>query len=217
MKKTLWNKFFIGFINGIAIILPTVVTVWLVHFFVIKVNNAILSPLLRLLAPVGEEHTYFAKGLIFIAVMFLIALIGWGAKIIIIHRVFGWGEDLLLRVPIMGRIYRAVKQISAALLGREGRTIFKQVALIEHPRKGLYSIGFITGTTEGEIKGVLRENRINVFIPTTPNPTSGFFIMVSMEEVKVLKMSVEDGMKLVISGGSVTPDFIKDNAEGLAE
>ncbi len=217
MKKTLWNKFFIGFVNGIAIILPAVVTVWLVHFFVIKVNDAILNPLLKLLAPFGEEHTYFAKALIFISVIFFIALIGWGARVIIINRVFGWGEDLLLRVPIMGRIYRAVKEISSALLG-QGRTIFKQVVLVEHPRKGLYSIGFTTGTTKGEIRTVIEENRINVFIPTTPNPTSGFFIMALKEDIKFLKMSVENGMKLVISGGSVTPqELAEEKAEGLAE
>ena len=180
-------------------------------------NKAILSPVLKLLAPMGVEHVYFAKGLIFIAVVFLIALIGWAAKIIIVHRVFSWGEDILLKVPILGRIYRALKQISSALLGQEGRTIFKQVVLIEHPRRGLYSIGFTTGTTKGEIKSVIQENRVNVFIPTTPNPTSGFYIMALREDVKFLKMSVEDGMKLVISGGSVTPEFIEDNTEGLAD
>jgi len=109
----------------------------------------------------------------------------------------------------MGKIYNAVKQISSAFLG-QGKTIFKQVVLLEYPRKGLYSLGFTTGVTKGELKYVHQKNSVNVFIPTTPNPTSGMFIVVPKDEIRFLKMSVEDGMKLIVSGGAVSPEFTEE-------
>lgn len=206
MKNKIWNNFIIGFINGVAIIAPIAVTIALVRFLVVKINIMILTPLLKVLAPMGVRHAYVAKIIIFVAVIFIIVLVGWAARIIILRRIFNWGELVLIRVPILGRVYNAVKQISSAFLG-QGKTIFKQVVLVEYPRKGLYSIGFTTGTTKGELKGELEKGCINVFVPTTPNPTSGLFIVVPREEIRFLKMSVEDAMKLVISGGSVTPFF----------
>ena len=111
---------------------------------------------------------------------------------------------MVIKVPFMGKIYAASKQIFSAVIG-QGKTIFKQVVLIEYPRKGLYSIGFTTGTAKGEVKEALDANGINVFIPTTPNPTSGMLIIMPRDNIKFLKMSVEEGMKMVVSGGSVSP------------
>ena len=158
----------------------------------------------------GPQRIYIAKALIFFVVLFAVALIGWGAKILVIKRTFLIGERLLLKVPFMGRIYNAAKQIFSAFLG-QGKTIFKQVVLVEYPRKGLYCIGFTTGTVKGEIKESLGQSGINVFIPTTPNPTSGLFLIVPRENIHFLKMTVEDGMKLVISGGSVAPPSQEEN------
>jgi len=212
--KDLWNRIFLGFLNGIVILLPVLITVMIIRFLVVKLNDAVLTPLLKLLSYSGNEipHVYVAKSLIFIFVVAGVVVIGWAARILVIKRFFSWGEKIFLKVPIMGRIYNAVKQISSAFLG-QGKTIFKQVVLIEYPRKGLHSIGFTTGTTKGEVKDVLGKNGINVFVPTTPNPTSGVFIIVSRDEIQFLDMSVEDGMKLVISGGSVAPLYA--GSEGL--
>ncbi len=206
MRKRAWNNFIIGFVNGIVIILPITVTIAVVKFLVVKLNNIVLSPLLKIIIPMGVENVYVAKTLIFIAVIFIITLIGWAARIIIIRRFFSWGEQILIMVPIMGNVYNAVKQISSAVIGH-GKTIFKEVVLVEYPRKGLYSLGFTTGITRGELKGQFEKGAVNVFVPTTPNPTSGLFIVVPQEEVRYLKMSVEDGMKLIISGGFVTPYY----------
>jgi len=215
MKKTVWNKFFIGFFNGVVILMPIIITVILIKFLVIKVNDIVLEPFLRLISAGGADisRVYFAKGLILIGVVFFIAVIGWAARILFINRVFSWGERILIKVPIMGRIYNAVKQISSAFLG-QGKTIFKQVVMVEYPRKGLYSLGFTTGTSKGELRTALGRSGINVFVPTTPNPTSGIFIVVPKEEVRFLKMSVEDGMKLVVSGGSFTPLYMDIKADG---
>ena len=96
---------------------------------------------------------------------------------------------------MFGKIYHAIRQISSAFLG-EGKTIFKQVVLFEYPRKGIYSIGFVTGKASGAVQTKSGEEMITVFLPTTPNPTSGIFLLVPKSELRFLKMSVEEGMKM---------------------
>ncbi len=205
MKKA-FNKLVVYFFNGIVIILPVAVTVALLRFLVSSLNNLVLEPLMRFAAPLAEGlRVYTVKTVIFIAVILVVASIGWGARIIFINRIFTLAERLLLRVPFMGRIYNASKQIFSSLFG-QGKTVFKQVVLVEYPRKGLFSVGFTTGVTKGELHALIG-GAINVFVPTTPNPTSGIFIVVPREDVRFLKMTVEDGMKLIISGGSVSPEY----------
>ena len=205
MRKV-FNKVFVYFLNGIVLLLPVAVTVALIRFLVTSLNNVILEPLLKFFSPLeGVSHVYIAKTTIFLAVILAVASIGWGAKILFINRIFSFGEGVLLRVPVMGRVYNAAKQIFSSLFG-QGKTIFKQVVLIEYPRKGLYSLGFTTGVSKGEIRSIVAGG-VNVFIPTTPNPTSGMFIIVPHEDVYFLKMNVEDGMKMIISGGSVSPGY----------
>jgi len=210
MKKNILNKFFLGFLNGIVILFPVIFTVWIIRFFALKVNDVVLTPFVKLFAAVGlgVQRVYLAKTLIFLMVVLMIAAIGWAARVLFITRIFSLGEKIFLKVPILGKIYNALKQISSAFLG-QGKTIFKQVVMVEYPRKGLYSLGFTTGITKGELKSVLDGNSVNVFVPTTPNPTSGMFIIVPKEEIHFLKMSVEDGMKLIVSGGAVSPGFIE--------
>jgi len=208
--KRFWNRFFIGFVNGMIILLPITITIVIIRFLVIKLNSLLLDPLLRMLS-VGRmeiQRVNLAKSIILVAVVLGIALIGWAARILFVNRFFSWGEKIVIRVPIMGRIYNAIKQISSAFLG-QGKTIFKQVVVVEYPRKGLYSLGFTTGTTKAELRAAVGRSGINVFIPTTPNPTSGMFIVVPKEDICFLKMSVEDGMKLIVSGGSFTPTHIE--------
>ena len=216
--KSIWNKMLIGFINGIVILLPIVVTMALIRFLVIFLNNLILQPLMKFFAPMVESalNVYIAKSIIFVSVILAVMVIGWAAKILFVKRIFSLGERIFIKVPIMGKIYNAAKQIFSAFLGH-GKTVFKQVIVVEYPRKGLYSIGFTTGTTKGEIKELLHTSSINVFIPTTPNPTSGMFIVVPRDEVQFLKMSVEDGMKMIVSGGSVTPPFEVEDVHKLRE
>ncbi|MBD3380428.1 MAG: DUF502 domain-containing protein [Candidatus Omnitrophica bacterium] len=208
MKTRLWNKLLISFLNGMVVILPVMITVLIIQFIVQKLNDIVLTPLLNIFAPMGRQvdHVYLAKAVILAGVIIMVAFIGWGAKILVINRFFSYWESLLIRLPILGRVYRSVKQISSAFIG-QGKTVFKQVVLIEYPRKGLYSLGFTTGTARGEVKDAMRKNGVTVFVPTSPNPTSGMMIIVSREEIRFLDMTVEEGMKMVISGGSVQPDI----------
>jgi len=207
-RKKTGRRFFINFVNGIVLLLPIFVTVGLVRYLILQVNSIILDPIMRLFSPIGGSvlRTYAAKTLIFFIVIFAVALIGWGAKILMVNRIFSLGEKLMLKIPFMGKIYSVAKQIFSAFIG-QGKTIFKQVVLLEYPRKGLYSIGFTTGTAKGEIRESIGGSGVTVFIPTTPNPTSGIFIVIPRENLTFLKMSVEEGMKLVVSGGSLIPPF----------
>ncbi|NQT22548.1 MAG: DUF502 domain-containing protein [Candidatus Omnitrophica bacterium] len=197
------------FITGIAVILPTALSIIIIRFLFIKINSWLLNPLTQMLKPylssVHAESTI--KAVIFLLIIGLICLIGWAANILVIRRFFSLGENILLKIPMFGRIYNAVRQISTAFLGQGKNTIFKRVVLFEYPRKGIYSIGFLTGEGRGEIQNKTNENVVNVFVPTTPNPTSGIFLVVPKEQLIYLKMSVEEGMKMVISGGAVSPSF----------
>lgn len=126
---------------------------------------------------------------------------------------FGWWEKMLSRIPLVRSIYTAVKQISEALFG-EGAQTFQKAYLVEYPRKGLWTIGFQTSKTMGEaqIKTGFSEV-VNVFVPTTPNPTSGFFLMANRAEICELDMTIDEALKMVISGGVVVPPWPEGGLE----
>ncbi len=119
-------------------------------------------------------------------------------------RLFEVWERLLNKIPGFRNIYNAIKQISDTVLTSSSDS-FKKVLLIEYPRKGLWTVAFQTGNYHGEAEKIIGQKIINVYVPTTPNPTSGFFIMLPKEDVSELNMSVDDALKLIISGGIVTP------------
>ena len=122
-------------------------------------------------------------------------------------KLIGFGERIVVRIPLVRSIYLTVKQIVDAFMHGGKNMAFKRVVLIEYPRKGIYSIGFITAESNGEVQAKTKENVMSVFLPTTPNPTSGYLLFVPREDVVVLDMSVEDGLKLVVSGGIIAPEY----------
>ena len=107
---------------------------------------------------------------------------------------------------MVGKIYSVTKEIGSVFLGQD-KAFFKKVVLVEYPRKGVYSIGFMTGEGRGTIESVAGKKLLTVFVPTTPNPTSGIFLLVPREEVNFLKMSVEEGLKIVVSSGTIMPSL----------
>jgi uncharacterized membrane protein len=113
----------------------------------------------------------------------------------------------LLRVPVMNKIYGAIKQVNEAFTSNN-KTSFKQVVLVEFPGQGTYAIGFLTGSQPAEVQNKLGENLVSVFIPTTPNPTGGFVLLVPEQQITRLEMSVADGIKYVLSLGSVPPGYL---------
>ena len=190
-----------------VIILPVAITIIIVRYLVITLNSYVLNPLvefLRVNPYLTRYSIIIAKFLIFIMVIFLISLVGWAANIIFLRKLFGFGERVFLKVPMIGKIYSVTKEIGSAFLGHGTRAFFKKVVLIEYPRKGIYTIGFLTGEGKSKIKDATGRALSSVFVATTPNPTSGFFLLVPEEEIKVLDISVEEALKLVVSSGAIT-------------
>jgi len=140
---------------------------------------------------------------------------------IIVANLFGrklvdaW-ESLLARIPLVRSIYSAVKQIAETMFSSSGQS-FRKVLLVEYPRKGLWTLAFQTGTQTGEAQCKTGRDVINIYVPTTPNPTSGFFIMVPKEDVVELEMSVDEGLRMIISMGSVVPNPAKNGCKGDGE
>ncbi len=205
----MWKKLRNGFFTGIAVLLPAVLTIIIIKWAVTKLNNLILEPLILFLQPFALDIKFphlliLIKGFLFLLIILLIALIGLAAKNLAVRRLFSFWERLLFRIPFISKVYITIKQISSAFLG-EKRRIFQRVVLIEYPRRGLYCVGFVTSRLQKRIQNKIPflKNGVNVFIPTTPNPTSGFLLVVPEEDVIPLDISVEEGMKLVISGGVV--------------
>ena len=131
-------------------------------------------------------------------------MLGYGSKLFIGRWILNRFEHLLDRVPFINTVYRTVKQI-VDTFSKQQKAVFQEAVLLEYPRKRCYVLGFLTSEAKGETQKVTGEEILNIFVPTTPNPTSGFLLMVPKEDITRLNMSVTDGMKLIISGGAVVP------------
>lgn len=196
-------------ITGLLVILPLAVTLLLLRFLFTELDN-VLQPVVRRL--LGRTIT----GLGFIAGFALILLAGAVASNVLGRRVINRFERLMLRIPLARTIYGSIKQFSEGML-LPGRGAFQRVVLVQWPRPGLYAIGFVTG---GDLKGTA-SGLLHVFIPGTPNPTSGFVVIVSEREVQPVDLTVEQALKFIISGGIAgTPDQVlrtlAARAEGIA-
>ncbi len=203
-------KFRTNFVTGMFTFLPLALTLYLVFFLGIKINAFVISITPYPLKPLLQDASYglFLRLLVVLFLVCLIALLGAITKFYIGNRLLAFGNRLLIKIPIFNKIYTSIKQVVKAVFGQKKR-IFKKVVLIAYPRPGIYSLGFLTGTARGEIQVKTQACLHNIFVPTTPNPTSGMLVMVIEEDITYLDMTVEEGMKLIISGGAVTPDYIK--------
>ena len=149
------------------------------------------------------RNTYL-PGLGILAILALLIIVGAFARNYLGKKLIIIGDYIVTHIPLMNRIYITIREISEAILS-EKREVFKKAVLIEYPRKGLYSVAFFTQDTKGPVQDVLRDDVVSVFLPTTPNPTSGYLLFVPKSKVRDLDLSVEDALKLVISGGSIHP------------
>ena len=205
----MWHKIRDNFIAGVAVILPLVITVWVFTFLYRWISGRLIYPLTALFTPyIANPYLEYAVSIaIFLLLILGIIAIGIATRILFLRKLFSSGEKVFFKIPLAGRLYVALKQISQAFLGRK-RAAFKNVVLIEFPRKGMYAIGFVTAEHGGEVEEKIGKKLISVYIPSVPNPATGFFFLVPEDEVVILKMSIEDAMKLALSGGAVTPhDF----------
>jgi len=185
------------FIAGLLILLPSVVTGWVLWKIFHSVDN--------ILEPVQERYPVVDfPGVGFVVVVLLILLTGVFAGNFIGRRVIGGGEQLLARVPVVRRIYIAVKEISQVFLS-DRKMVFKEVVLVRYPHRDSWVLGFVAQTAAPRLSELVGRDLLNVFIPTTPNPTSGFLLFVPAADVIRIPISVEEALKAVVSGGAYTP------------
>lgn len=214
------------FLAGLLVIVPLGVTL-LVISAILRLMDRILDLIPLKFHP--ETYLHFKiPGLGLILALLLVMLTGVLVRNYIGRRVVYFGEYLLSTIPLVRPLYVAVKQVIQAIFG-ETHDAFKRAVLVEYPRKGVYALAFVTGQTSGELKVKTEGKMLNVFLPTTPNPTSGFYLVIAEADTIPLSISVEDAFKLLISGGVVEPGggappfrFAKkprnaENAERLTE
>jgi uncharacterized membrane protein len=194
------------FLTGLLVILPIFITVYVI-WYLIKAMDTVLKYIPAKYLPETYTNIYI-PGVGLILVVILILIVGILTRNIAGRTVLQFWDNLVDRIPLARILYSSVKQLLQAFFFQNSDS-FQRVALIEYPRRGIYVLGFITGESRGEIQAKTNKKVINVFVPTTPNPTSGFYVLVPEEDLMLLDMSVEDAFKLLISGGLVSPNEMK--------
>jgi uncharacterized membrane protein len=211
VNNSLLARWQANFWAGLAIILPGVVSIALVIWLfgtVANITDTLLIFLPRRLTHQsggsGPMYWYWSLVALVLAV-FLIGLVGLLARNFFGKRIIKWIDTTLLRVPLLNKIYGATKQINEAF-STSNKNAFRTVVLVEFPRPGVYTLGFITSEQHPEVLAGADEKLVCVFVPTTPNPTGGYLLLVPEEKVTKLNMSVGDGIKYIISLGSIAPE-----------
>ena len=192
-----------NFLAGLVVVAPIGITVWLIW----TLTGWMDSWVLPMVPPRWRPENYIGIPLRGVGVVFFLlftVLIGWVAKGWVGRALLRTGERIVARMPIVRSVYGAVKQIAETILSQD-EARFDRACMIEYPRKGLWALGFVAGPAKGELVSRTADDLIAVFVPTTPNPTSGFLIYVPASDVTILSMSVEDAAKLIISAGLVYP------------
>ncbi|MCB1580374.1 MAG: DUF502 domain-containing protein [Rhodospirillales bacterium] len=190
-------------LTGIVVTAPITITIYLTYVFLTFIDDKVS----RIIPKEWYEGFYgetAIPGLGLIVALTFFIVIGWFATNflgLLIIRVY---EYILDRMPVIRTVYGAIKQIFETIMASQS-SAFREAVMLEYPRKGVWSIGFVTGVSKGEVQRVTDEETINVFVPTTPNPTSGYLLFVPKKELVYLSMTVEEAVKLVVSAGIITP------------
>lgn len=212
VKKTLLAQWQANFWAGLAIVLPGVISIAVVIWLFGTVAN--ITDTLLIFIPRRMTHSDQGQGSMYwywslvalVLAVILIGTVGLLARNYFGKRMIEWVDFALMRVPLLNKIYAATKQVNDAF-SSGNKTAFRTVVLVEYPYPGSYSVGFITSEQGNEIQSRMRERVVSVFVPTTPNPTSGFLLLVPEEKLIKLQMSVPDGIKYVISLGAIAPEY----------
>ena len=198
-KRSIFTRIRNYFIAGVVVLIPIGVTVYLT-FFLVSISSKILP---KEINP-NYYLPYNIPGLEIIISIFLITLIGWISLSFIGKKLLDLFNKILKRIPILRTIYSAIGQMTKTFTKTDKEK--KNVVLVEYPRKGSWAVGFATQENSGEISDKTKRNLVNVFVPTTPNPTSGFLLMFPKEDVIYLDLSFEEASKFIVSAGTSNPD-----------
>lgn len=210
------------FYTGLIVILPLLITFYIFDWLLTKILTLIsgtvitksIKNILNLFYGVNHGNEFLFQALVYmisiIIMLLLVTLLGYTMKIVLFSKLVKKMMSLVERIPVIKTVYTTTKQIIDVLYNSEGDSAYKKVVLIEYPRKGMYAIGFLTAEKNEIVREILGEKEIaNVFVPTSPNPTSGMLVCVPKDEVHNLDISVETAFKLIISGGYVTEETVK--------
>jgi uncharacterized membrane protein len=190
------------FITGLLIWVPLVITAWVLSVIVNTLDQS-----LHLLPEVLHPRNLFGFSIPGVGALLTLAMIlltGLLAANFIGQKLVSWWDKLLSRIPVVNSVYKAVKQVSDTLFAPNGNA-FRKALLVQYPRHGSWTIAFLTGRPGGDIKNHLEGDYVSVYVPTTPNPTSGFFLMMPKQDVVELDMTVDEALKYIISMGVVAP------------
>ncbi len=218
MLKRIWQAIYrvvrTYFVAGLLAFAPIGITFWAIAWIITRLDNLLLPRVIQWVSP-GLDQPPDIPPLVGALFTFLVILMAG----VIVRHFFGqevvrlW-EALLSRVPVARTIYGAVKQLLDAVL-QTGDTNFNRVVLIEYPRKGIWALAFTTGQTRGAVAAAIPDKKlINCFLPTTPNPTSGFYLAIPEEDITEVAISVEDAFKVIMSAGLVTPGLANTGRNG---
>lgn len=197
------------FITGLIFLLPLVLTIYII-VVLFKFADGLLGRYIN--DYLRETIGFSIPGLGLLLTLILILVCGFFAANFIGKKIIPWIEKLWLKLPLVRQIYLPAKQLIDFIFSKE-KAAFKKVVLIQYPRQGTYSVGFITNEGFEEAKKKTGKDLVTVFIGGTPSPFTGFFVLIPKEEIIILDISIEDGMKLIISGGVLTPTYGKDLAD----
>jgi uncharacterized membrane protein len=216
VRKSLFARWRASFFTGLLIVLPGVVTLAVVKWFfgtVSSFTDALLFFLPywmdpKLIYKNGSDGPMFWywSFFAFVLAVILISLTGVLARYYFGKRLIAWADNAMLHVPVLNKIYGTIKQVDEAFTSGK-KSSFKTVVLVEYPREGIYSVGFVTSEQADEVEAITNQKCVCVFIPTTPIPTGGFLIIVPVEKVIKLDMSVADGFKYIISLGAISQEL----------
>ncbi len=191
------------FFAGVLVTAPIVITFYIAWLIIDWIDSKV-TPLIPAAYNPETYLPFSVPGLGLVIVFILLTVIGAVAAGAVGRIWVSVTEQLLAKMPVIRSVYGATKQIFETVL-RQQSNAFRQVVLFEYPRRGSWALGFITGRTMGEVQELTEDEVVNVFLPTTPNPTSGYLLFIPKRELVILSMSVEEGIKMVVSGGIVTP------------
>ncbi len=214
-------------VTGLMVWVPLIVTVWVAWWVISNVGFGLeryIEQVLAYLTRLGDRipslrflgFFHYTPGLGFLLAILLFLTTGFFARYLVGQRIIAYGELLVARIPFISRIYIAIQQIRDVFVSRDG-TVFQEVVVIEYPRPELFAVGFVTSLEKGIVQRSMRRDLVAVFVPTTPNPTSGFLLYVPPDDLTRLDISVEDAMKLIISGGAFLPGRVEEVAQLAAE
>lgn len=210
-----WRNIWRTMVAGILVWLPLIITVWITWFFVNRFVLGIerqIKTLFLFLSDWGLRHSALAflsqiqyvHGFGLFLTVALFYMTGILTRHFVGQRIIALGERVVHVIPFVNRVYRSVQQIRDTFIGRQG-AVFQRVCLVEYPRKGVYAVAFITSDEFGVIQESLERDLVAVFLPTTPNPTSGFLMYLPPDDVVELDITVEEAMKLIVSAGAYIP------------